>query len=309
MFSKVIVVTLLSCLITECLYAKDASAIKFKLDKCIKHDDSAKVVSDFNKNMDKVADIREAIGSFQTIDSPNKKENEKDETTIIVIDKQHKIKKYINLQQKFGIDRIEMDKDNYPRRIGFKTRYPRAMTAKEKKESSKIKGIAPSYCTISKDTAIARAYTLLKAIYGNAEAETFDSVTVKDLGTRTDYFVSFSFKRTGDILDFRKADIVINANTGQIMDYFGPGKRPSYLDFNYVPKVSKTEVLAKYEEEKNRLNADINIREVYLYWNEIGGVNRWEWHIYGDRKDKILGTSAMMFFDSETGEVLFERMD
>ena len=226
-----------------------------------------------------------------------------------MLDKKHKMYTYINLQQQFGIRRIKIDKDGYPRRIAFETRYPRSMTEKEKEESRKTRGFAPSYCTISKDTAIARAYRLLTAIYGITEAQTFDSVSVKDSGTRTDYFITLSIKRTGDILDRRNAEIVINANTGQIKDYYGSGKRPPYLDFNYVPKVSKAEVLMIYIEEKNRLHADIDIREVYLYWNKINNVNRWEWRIYGHRNDEVLGTSAMMFFDSETGEVLFKRMD
>lgn len=298
------------CIINVCLHAEDAAFIKFKLDKSVIQADSVTVITDFNKNINKITKIRDAIVSFQAIVSPDKMRNSKNDTIIILLDKHLKRNVYINLQQQFGIRRIEMDNDGYPRTISFKTAYPRAMTENEKEESSKTKGFAPSYCTISKDTAIARAYKLLAAIYGNAEAETFDSVTVKDLGNRTDYYISFSIKRTGDIVDFRKANIIINANTGQIMDYYfhGPVKRPSYLDFNYVPKVSKTEVLTIYEDKKIRLNADIDIQEVYLYWNEIKNVNRWEWRIYGHRKDKILGTSAMMFFDSETGEVLFERM-
>lgn len=296
------------CIIIVCLHAEDAPFIKFKLDKSVKQADSAKVITDFNKNIKKIAEIRDAIGSFQTIVFPKKNRNSKNDTIVIVLDKQFKMNVYLNLRQQFGIKRIEMDNDGYPRRIGFETVWPRTMRKEEKRESLKITGIAPSYCTILKDTAIARAYQLLAAIYGNAEAETFDSVAVKISGTGMDYFITLSIKRTGDILDFRKANININANTGQILDYDGPGKREPYLDFNYVPNVTKAEVLRIYEEEKNRLNADIVIREVYLYWNEIRNVNRWEWRIYGHRKDKILGTSAMMFFDSETGEVLFKRM-
>ena len=121
------------------------------------------------------------------------------------------------------------------------------------------------------------------------------------------YAINFLVKTKNDIIDFSRITITINANSGLIESYNGgPLKK---LDYSYVPKISKDYVLTKYNEERMKLNASIDISKIGLDRRVFKGHNRWMWTIYGIRKDKDMGTAAMMFFDSETGELLFKRMD
>ena len=109
-------------------------------------------------------------------------------------------------------------------------------------------------------------------------------------------------------MDLRRSIIEINANDGQIVKFSGEGL--SDIDFNYVPKITKDQVLKIYSSEIQKLDAEITIDKVFLNkYSGKGGGRRWVWQIYGVRHDKDLGTAAMMFIDSETAEVVFKKMD
>jgi hypothetical protein len=169
----------------------------------------------------------------------------------------------------------------------------------------KTKKIPPSYCVITEQQAVERAQKVLNEIYGASEAAKFDSVSID--GIYQEYRVDFRVKPKNDISDSRCSHFNINANTGEIESYTGDGL--SDLDLSYVPTVPKSQALQMYLDECTRLKADIVIKKVVLDKHTYKGLRRWVWTIYGRRKDKELFWAAAMFFDSETGEVLYKNME
>jgi uncharacterized membrane protein YkoI len=196
--------------------------------------------------------------------------------------------------------------DGLIRSIYFKAIGGRNFTREERREYKTTGKIPVTYKTISEEDALKSAEELHRFVYGNDEHKKFDSITIMQHGQ--EYGIYFNVKVKNDICDSRHSEVIINANSGEIEHFSDEGL--SSITFDYIPKIPKNEVIEMYNAEVERLKADIKIREMYLqkYPNK-NGENRWAWLIYGDRHDTVLGTSAMMFIDSETGEVLFKKMD
>jgi len=66
--------------------------------------------------------------------------------------------------------------------------------------------------------------------------------------------------------------------------------------------------LDMYLEEGSKLGSTIEITKIVLNKFYTNDTVRWHWRIIGDRKDRQLTTSEMMWVDSETGEVIFKNM-
>jgi hypothetical protein len=216
------------------------------------------------------------------------------------------VMEYSGLLQ-YGISTISIDDYGMPKSINFLPPLSRNFTEEENEYYLNTNKIPPSYAAITEAQAIDRAKHLLKLIEGT-ESKKYDSVSVIPVGVCNAYNVIFRVKIRNDIWDSRSARIVINANTGEIESFSGDGKRED-VDFSYTPKIHKSQALQMYKDEIKLLGADISISKIALDIYEIHGQKRWVWTIYGHRKDKELSTAAMMFIDSETGEVFFKRMD
>jgi hypothetical protein len=199
-----------------------------------------------------------------------------------------------------------MDSKNMIRSIAFPIN-ERSLTKEENKNYSQTRKIPDTFKNISEEDAIAIAKRFHLAVYGKEENSKFDTLSLSN--SHSSYFVKFKIKQKNEILDTRSSIITVNANTGEIESFTGEGL--SDIDLNYSPKFTKSQALVMYKDVSDRLNATITIRTMGLskISKKKDGKSRWAWLIYGDRKDKYLGTSAMMFIDSETGEVLFNKMD
>jgi hypothetical protein len=216
------------------------------------------------------------------------------------------VMEYSGLLQ-YGIETISIDDYGMPKYIYFLPPHCRNFTKEEYDYNTRTHKIPPSFATITEAQAIDITKHLLKLIEGT-ESKKYDSVSVTPVGVGNAYIVTFRVKIKNDIWDSRSADIVINANTGEFKSFSGDGKRED-VDYSYIPKIPKSQVLQMYEDEIKRLGADISISKIVLDIYEKHGLKRWAWTIYGYRKDKELNTAAMMFIDSETGEVFFKKMD
>jgi hypothetical protein len=212
---------------------------------------------------------------------------------------------YNNLLQ-CGISIIRITDCGIPQFISFDIP-SRNFTKEEYDYNTRTNKIPPSYATLTEEQAVTRAKSLLNLIEG-AESKKYDSVSVTPVGVGDAYNVVFEVKMKNDIWDSRSARIIINANTGEIETFFGDGKCED-VDYSYIPKIPKSQALQMYADEIKRLGADISISKIVLDIYKKHGQKRWTWTIYGYRKDKELSTAAMMFIDSETGEVFFKRMD
>jgi hypothetical protein len=139
---------------------------------------------------------------------------------------------------------------------------------------------------------------------GNAQEKVSFQITV-------DSTLFYGDSDSKDIRDTRRVEIVINANTGKFETFYGTSKNAQEINYNYVPKISKSQVLQTYSNESIKLHADIVLTDVELIYKQIdeAGHHKWTWYVYGRRKDKHIGTAAMMAIDSETGEVLFKKME
>ena len=96
----------------------------------------------------------------------------------------------------------------------------------------------------------------------------------------------------------------INTFTGEFVKYEG---RPPFLtkeDFNYIPRISKEQALAMHADTCKKINVETDNVEVWLHKSD----NRWHWRIYASRKVKGYGRPAIMFIDSETGEVFYNTV-
>jgi len=183
----------------------------------------------------------------------------------------------------------------------------RALTEAEEKECAMGDRIPESYKKVSKEDALQMAYAVNTFVYGEEEADKFDSVTVDE--ARKAYSVRFMVKPRNDIFDMREVTVTIDANNGQIRSVYTNGARN--LDYSYVPKIKKEQVLEMYRHIVDSLHATVNIRKVGLTMYSYGdvGPERWTWQVFGDRKDKMISMAAMLFVDSETGEIIYVNME
>jgi hypothetical protein len=205
-----------------------------------------------------------------------------------------------------GISTIKITDCGIPRFISFNT-VSRIFTKEEFDYNNHTNKIPPSYATLTEVQAVERAKLLLNLIE-DTESKKYDSISVIPVASGNAYNVIFRIKIRNDIWDSRSASMAINANTGEIENFFGDGKCED-VDYSYIPKIPKSQALQMYEDEIKRLGADISISKIVLCPPGYNSQKKWEWNIYGYRKDKELNTAAMMFIDSETGEVFFKKMD
>jgi hypothetical protein len=207
---------------------------------------------------------------------------------------------------KYGIRSIDFDTFDIPKLIYFNCINERLLTGEESEYFKLHKKISPSFAMITKEQSIDRGKALLGSIFGNVESQKFDSTVVDE--NETNYKVKFYIKIKNDILDGRSAEVTLNANSGEIERYLSYGS--SYgIDFSYIPKVKKAQVLQLYADETKRLNAEIAINSIALSNWTKRELSCWACFVYGYRKDKILNHSAMMVIDSETGKVIVNAMD
>jgi hypothetical protein len=207
----------------------------------------------------------------------------------------------------FGIEDIVLDSNNCPRSIYFEAVAGRIPTMEELDYNRRTGKVAPSYANLTETVAVQRAKEILYAIYGEKEFQKFDSISISQNEKKFDIW--FLVKIHNEIWDSRSSNITIDANSGEIELFRGDGINPN-LDYTYTPKISKNAVLKMYQNEIDVLNADVNLSMAVLTkYQKRDKSLIWAWHLYGARHDKKLGTAAMMFIDSETGEVLFKKMD
>jgi hypothetical protein len=229
-----------------------------------------------------------------------------DDTIKVSYHKGLKVYVYKDLER-YGIKQIYIDENDFPKSIYFSTPHPRRPSLEEMRNPSKI---SPTYCNISESSAVAKARMVLESVYGAEEAGYFEVAEIPQ--TSSEYCVTFKTMTKNDISDCRSATVIVNANTGFVDHFTGDGRRDPDFTYDYIPKVSKSQALQMYENERLRLGADIEINEVILLIGKKHGKTGekcWAWHIYGFRKDIEMTTSAYMFIDSETGEVLAKKLE
>jgi hypothetical protein len=256
-----------------------------------------------NKHIATINALHQSINSILKRKEENTLSSSVD-TVSVVYDQNLKILQYNNIN-KYGIGTIIIGDDGFPRYIYFNITPDRNFTKEESEINKKTKKIPISYCTITEQQAVELARTVHNTIYGSNESSKFDSVSIS--GDYQSYIVVFRIKPKNDIWDSRSSHFKINANTGEIETYTGDGIRD--IEFTYIPQIAKSKVLQMYSDECLRLGANIVINKVVLDKYTFNGERRWAWTIYGWRKDKKLSMAAAMFFDSETGEVLYKNME
>ena len=306
MFKIVLIVVTISA----CLYSKSSENERvvrnLKIDKIhYKVYESANSLENDNMNRQVyiIKNIKDACQPFNKIKDAEIKSG--NDSVVVTYNKRTKLTSYRNLNQ-YGISVVEFGNDNIPRSCLFKSSPSRNFTQAEDEMYAKTKKIPQSYKKINEDKAIEQGRALINTIYGVEEGNKFDSVKVSY--NNKDFILFYCVKIKNDIWDSRSIEIAINANTGEIQRY--SGGRSSDIDFSYVPKISKENARQVYAVEIKKLNADIEINQIALSKRKDSkGKYRWLWRIYGTRKDKKIGTSAMMFIDSETGEIVFKKMD
>jgi hypothetical protein len=272
-------------------------------------DSDSKVISN-NKLMEHVEifkKVNRVLSSFSKSQSVSSQRSAIDSARIMC-NKKTNTCEYQDLK-KYGIRGIKIHEDGTIDYIRFYTSTPRHFTETENKFCHEKHRIPPTYCLLSDSVAIEKARVLLRAIIGEEDGRKFDSVSIA--GNYKVYDIFLNIKKRNDICDPRRAEIVIHANTGEFESFYGPSKDTHEINYNYVPKISKSQVLQMYSNESIKLHADIVLSIVELVYKQIDeeGHHRWTWYAYGRRKDKHIGTAAMMAIDSETGEVLFKKLE
>jgi len=257
------------------------------------------------KHLNIISSILDSCKHKNTNTGKTIKSSSKDSIKIIR-NRSRKFFKYQNKSKKPSFNSAIVDSSGFLRGIYFPHESGSGWTREELQTYLRTKKIPESYKKIDEKKAIAIAREFHRAVYGKKEDSKFDSVYV--VTDQSKYFVRLKIKPRNNIMDTRRSVIAVNANTGQIVSFNCEGL--SDIDFNYVPKITKEQVLKMYKNAIDSLQAKIRIRKMGL--NKYIGKNGervWAWKIYGQREDKILYTSAMMFIDSETGDILFQKMD
>lgn len=207
---------------------------------------------------------------------------------------------------RFGINKITIFENGLINTIDFKADKPRRMSLAERKEYDSTQQYPETFRALSESEAIGLARVFIDRIYGTGRASNYDSVLVRTINEV--YHLMFNIKTKNDIRGVGRISIEICVNTGQIRRFSG-SRYPllTEADYSYVPKISKEQALQMYREECAKINADIEIREMFLI-KEVprrrGGEKIWMWKIFGKRKDKEKLMASMLFIDSETGEIL-----
>ncbi len=89
---------------------------------------------------------------------------------------------------------------------------------------------------LARNTAVSQAQSILAEILGEKAGE-FDSITVFQPSSGYTYEIYFTTKDTGFIADDRSARLFLDAETGQVQQYYGHTDNPFPPD--YQPQISK----------------------------------------------------------------------
>jgi hypothetical protein len=115
-----------------------------------------------------------------------------------------------------------------------------------------------------------------------------------------------SFQITADsIRFFGDSDSKVISNN-KLMEHVEIFKKVNGILSSFNKSKSFASQLSSIDSAQIMCNKKANTCE---YRHLKAGHPRWTWYVFGRRKDKHIGTAAMMAIDSETGEVLFKKIE
>ncbi len=210
--------------------------------------------------------------------------------------------------RKTGVKYIEFDNQNYPSWIDFPHDVSKSPKYEDLRKLREKEADLSKYPVIPESTAVKYAVSFLELLNGVEKTAIYDSIGVQvyaEADINMQYIVVFKAKVKNDICDARGAGVRINAFTGELVGYRGEPPFLNKEDFNYTPKISREQAIEIHAEACKKLPGIIKINSALLYKENIN-VTRWHWCINASNIRGEYGYPAILYIDSETGEIFYK---